>query len=139
MRSIEDRDQVAALVAAGLNDCEIARRTGIPRPTVRDWRRQPNPRGSPRHANDPSIGDLPKAPYAYLLGIYLGDGYLAPTVRGSRQLRIYLDNVYPAIILECARTLEALFPGRRAGLQHHATQNMVLVTLYSKYWEELLP
>jgi hypothetical protein len=88
---------------------------------------------------DPSIEDLPAGPYAYLLGIYLGDGYLAPTVRGRRQLRIYLDNVYPAIINECANALGRLFPGRRAGLHHHATDNMVLVTLYSKHWEELLP
>jgi hypothetical protein len=71
--------------------------------------------------------------------MYLGDGYLAPTARGSRQLRIYLDNVYPSIILECARAIEQLFPGRRAGLHHHATYNMVLVTLYSRYWEALLP
>jgi hypothetical protein len=71
--------------------------------------------------------------------MYLGDGYLAPTVRGSRQLRIYLDNRYPSIILECALAIEHLFPGRRAGLHHHATYNMILVTLYSRYWEELLP
>ena len=71
--------------------------------------------------------------------MYLGDGYLAPTVHGRRQLRIYLDNRYPSIILECARSLELLFPGRRAGIHHHATYNMVLVTLYSTLWEELLP
>jgi hypothetical protein len=139
VRSIEERRLVAELRDAGLNDCQIARETGIPRGTVRDWRAQPQPRGWPRRPSDVSIADLPAAPYAYLLGMYLGDGYLAPTPRGSRQLRIYLDNVYPSIILECARTIEQLFPGRRAGLHHHATYNMVLVTLYSRCWEELLP
>jgi hypothetical protein len=73
--------------------------------------------------------------------MYLGDGYLAPPPPGrrSRQLRVYLDNQYPSIILECARAIEALFPGRRAGLQHHATSNMVLVSLYSNQWECLFP
>jgi hypothetical protein len=139
VRSIQERTLVAELLEAGLNDCQVARETGIPRATVREWRAQPQPRGWPRRPGDVSIDDLSAAPYAYLLGMYLGDGYLAPTVRGSRQLRIYLDNLYPAIILECARTIEHLFPGRRAGLHHHATDNMVLVTLYSRCWEQLLP
>jgi len=38
MRSLRDIQLVLALLRAGLNDCEISRRTGIPRATVRDWR-----------------------------------------------------------------------------------------------------
>jgi hypothetical protein len=124
----------------GLNDCAISRRTGIPRSTVREWRAQPVPHKRQRFV-EPRIDDLPPKPYTYLLGMYLGDGYLAPPVPGrrSRQLRVYLDNQYPSIILECACAIEALFPGRRAGLQHHATSNMVLVSLYSNQWEVLFP
>jgi len=33
------KSEALALVAAGLNDCEISRRLGIPRRTVLDWRR----------------------------------------------------------------------------------------------------
>jgi hypothetical protein len=40
MRSIEEVRRVGALVIAGMNDCEIARRTHIPRPTVMGWRRE---------------------------------------------------------------------------------------------------
>ncbi|WP_336524261.1 helix-turn-helix domain-containing protein [Mycolicibacterium fortuitum] len=40
------------LIAAGLNDCEIARRTGIPRKTVWQWRRMPGVR--PRSTTDSS-------------------------------------------------------------------------------------
>jgi hypothetical protein len=136
---MEERDSVAALLAEGLNDCEISRRTGVPRQTVRGWRIQPEPRRRPQRSPVRLISELPGDSYAYLLGVYLGDGYLAPAVRGVRQLRIYLDNLYPSIINECARTLERIFPGKRAGLQHHAKHNMVLVTLYSKSWELLLP
>jgi hypothetical protein len=38
VRSREEVTQVLALAAAGPNSCEIARRTGIPRGTIRDWR-----------------------------------------------------------------------------------------------------
>ena len=38
MRSAEQFDSVQRLIATGMNDCAIARETGIPRPTVRDWR-----------------------------------------------------------------------------------------------------
>src|SRR3954470_12049401 len=35
------RQAALALIAAGINDCEIARRLGLPRTTIRDWRRPP--------------------------------------------------------------------------------------------------
>lgn len=38
MRPDHEHRTVLALVAEGLNDCEISRRTGIPRPTVRGRR-----------------------------------------------------------------------------------------------------
>jgi hypothetical protein len=123
-----------------VNDCAIARQTGIPRSTVRDWRAVPEPRARARRRG-PRLEDLPAFDYSYLLGMYLGDGYLAPAPPGrtSRQLRIYLDAQYPAMILECSRAVEHLFPGRRAGIQLHATCNMVIVSLSSTHWESLLP
>ena len=39
MHGPEIRAEALQLVAAGVNDCEIARRLGIARTTVRDWRR----------------------------------------------------------------------------------------------------
>jgi transposase-like protein len=33
------RKKALALVADGVNDCEISRRLAVPRTTVRDWRR----------------------------------------------------------------------------------------------------
>jgi hypothetical protein len=43
VRSQEEVVTVLELVRAGLNDCEISRRTGIPRGTIRDWRRGRTP------------------------------------------------------------------------------------------------
>lgn len=46
------------------------------------------------------------AQYAYLLGIYLGDGMLTDTHRGYWRLRISLDARYPAIIARCKAAIE---------------------------------
>ena len=39
--SADEFNEVRQLIAAGMNDCAISRKTGIPRPTVRDWRCRP--------------------------------------------------------------------------------------------------
>jgi hypothetical protein len=105
---------------------------------VREWRAQPKPRER-RPIAERSVSDLSAHDYSYLLGMYLGDGYLAPTARDGLQLRVYLDNRYPGIIYECACTLDRLFPGQRAAIAHHAKSQMVIVSLYSKDWERFLP
>jgi hypothetical protein len=43
--------------------------------------------------------------YVYLLGIYLGDGWLTRAPRNVWRLRIALDNAYPGIIGECAEAI----------------------------------
>ncbi|HEX5927227.1 MAG TPA: helix-turn-helix domain-containing protein [Baekduia sp.] len=39
MRPPHQRSEVAALLASGMNDSAVARASGVPRATVRDWRR----------------------------------------------------------------------------------------------------
>ena len=41
MRNLDEFDHVQTLIATGKNDCAIARETGIPRTTIRGWRRRP--------------------------------------------------------------------------------------------------
>jgi hypothetical protein len=86
VRSIEQRERVASLVAGGLNDCQIERETGIPRRTICDWRRSPPGRSArPRCAVCEGAPErVPAASYAYLLGAYLGDGYIHSD--GSRHI-----------------------------------------------------
>ena len=128
------------LLAAGLNDCEIARRTGIPRSTVKGWRRDGPPgrtwaaRAANPHRYD--LDALPREPYAYLLGLYLGDGHLTRHRRGVYRLGIYLDLRYPGIITECAGAIELVI-GRPAGFNHRV--GCVAVNSYSKQWPRLFP
>ena len=93
MHAEDVRREALALVAAGINDCEISRRLGIPRTTVRDWRR---PRYEPRNGMPMRSVRCwrcwePARPvwfaaddYAELLGLYLGDGYVCALPRTER-------------------------------------------------------
>jgi hypothetical protein len=82
MHSAETVSLVLDLVGRGLNDCEIARMTGVPRSTVRDWRvgKVPMRAGGRCEICAGKSLDTPGAAYAYLLGMYLGGRmHLAPS------------------------------------------------------------
>jgi len=141
MRSAEEFEAAKRLIAAGVNDCAIARQLGIPRHTVRDWRRRPQRRprldaGSPCGVIHDFAG-LPPAPYAYVLGMYLGDGCISRDRRVWR-LRIVLDKKYPAIIDRCREAVNMLMPSQRAAVRA-LPKGCVEVSMYSKHWPCLFP
>jgi len=140
MRSAEEFNAAQRLIAAGVNDCEIARRLGIPRPTVRDWRtrlqRRPRPTSATPCGTVHNFSALPIAAYCYLLAMYLGDGSISRARRVWR-LRITLDQKYPAIIERCCQAVELLMPGQRASIVKRV--GCVDVSLFSKHWPCLLP
>jgi len=116
MRSREEVAAVLELVRAGLNDCEIARRTGIPRGTIRCWRIGRAPNFDRTRANCAvcagSPQTVPQAPYTYLLGLYLGDGYLVACPRGVYKLRVTCANRYPELIRLCELAMTQILPNR---------------------------
>ena len=144
MRSTAEFRAAKQLVHTGLSDKEVSRRTGIPRRTISDWRRG---RTRLRKRNDCSGQDavrhdflaLPAIPYAYLLGIYLGDGCISCHPRGVYRMRIVLDRAYPGIIAECAAALESLFPAQTAHRYKRRHSNCVEVSMYSKHWPCFFP
>ena len=72
MRSAREFAMVARLVAEGLNDCDVSRRAGIPRTTVRDRRRlrEAKLRLAPGEPHQHDFTRLPRT-YAHVLGLYL--------------------------------------------------------------------
>jgi hypothetical protein len=108
MHSRPEVDRVLSLVAEGWNDCQISRATGINRHTVLDWRHGRVPafalnRERGRAASCPQCDEtaVDEAAYAYLLGLYLGDGYIN-RLRRTYRLRIFQDQRYSHLI-ELAR------------------------------------
>src|SRR5207247_5885297 len=83
--------------------------------------------------------EVPAAPYAYLLGAYLGDGCLSLGKKGCYRLRISLDVAYPAVVGEVRRAVEAVMPDNAVGLAPKSRGGAVDVSSYSKHWPVLLP
>ncbi len=147
MRSVEELALVRSLVADGLNDCEIARATGIPRSTVREWRSGRSRSGKRSHrwatacpkcghaAHD--VAALPEWHYAYLLGLYLGDGCISDAPKGVFHLRITLDTKYPGIIEECRTAIWWVTDGKDASLI--AKPGCVDVSVWWKSWPCVFP
>ena len=108
----EIREEALRLAAAGVNDCEVARRLGIARTTVRDWRR---PRYFAQLVTCPRCGGrlrplaFSDPDYAELLGLYLGDGNISQLAR-TQSLRISLDARYRAIVDDTETLLHRCFP-----------------------------
>jgi hypothetical protein len=138
------------LVEAGLGDKEVARATGIPHHTVRTWRRGHVPERARRAlagiAECPRCGGdaheyarLPHDDYAYLLGMYLGDGCLGQTRKGSFSLRISLDVVYPGIIWSARQAVAAVKGGPLPHVAPHGASACVVITWYWKAWPCLFP
>jgi hypothetical protein len=133
------------LAADGINDCEIARRLGVPRTTIRDWR-------NPRYAARPGRGrgtcprcwrTTPRvafsdADYAELLGLYLGDGHITAMAR-TEQLRISLDATYPNVNDEIDALLRRCFPDNRVGRVLLDGGSTVVLHVYNSHLSCLFP
>ncbi|HJV08334.1 MAG TPA: helix-turn-helix domain-containing protein [Acidimicrobiales bacterium] len=132
-------ENVLALCAEGLTVAEVARRTGIPRSTMRYWLAQ-GPAYRHRAARAcppcPHIAALPEGPYAYLLGLYLGDGCLSLARRGVYRLRITLDRKYPEIVRECRLAAGLVLPNKVGEI---GRPGCVEVYSNSKHWGCLFP
>jgi hypothetical protein len=79
------------------------------------------------------------AAYAYLLGMYLGDGCISRHRSGVMRLRITLDAVHPLIADECVAAIRAVAPGKRAHVYRRRNQRAVDVSKYWKHWPCLFP
>ena len=131
--------EVLALFAGGISPSAISRITGVPRSTVRDWvagRIPSRPGVSTCMVCRGTTDQLAPGPYAYLLGLYLGDGYIARHRRDVYKLRITCCDAYPSLIDECALVMAEILPNR-VGRAHRT--GCTEVYSYSKHWPCLLP
>jgi Homeodomain-like domain len=150
MHSLAARVHALELVEAGLSDCEVARRTGIARTTIRDWRRPPSRQYRGRSARIcvtcPRCGragrQMSFAPgdYAELLGLYLGDGYLVRTPRTWR-FRLYLDSKHHEIVNESSELMRRCFRGNSVTHLYRHDGAMTVLSVYSSHLRvlQLLP
>jgi hypothetical protein len=153
MRAPEQITQVVELASRGMSALAIARETGIPRSTVRDWLAGSRPRngagggtacpacGSVQHR----FGELPPE-YVYLLGLYLGDGCISAHPRDVYRLRLFFDARHPEIVGAGEAAVRSVFPANRVsrlarsgGFANSAPASNVEVSVYSKALPCLFP
>lgn len=144
MRPEHEYRRALELISEGVNDCEVGRRLGIPRGTIRDWRvgLESGSGGRTKHSKSRPSGErycslctstvLDNAAYAYLLGVYLGDGCLSPGPRGVYRLRIACDVKYPDIVNEIATHIIIVSGNETVGFTNK--KGCVEVSAYWKHW-----
>jgi hypothetical protein len=138
------RHGALALIDQGFSLRAVSMTTGINRATLRSWRDSPGESARlradcPRCAHDPSLPE-PQTDYAYLLGLYLGDGYISRT--GAREknvwaLRIICADAWPGLLEECKQAMHALRPDNKVLSTHK--QGCTEVFSSSKHWPCLFP
>jgi transcriptional regulator with XRE-family HTH domain len=141
MRSREEVEQVLTLAAEGLTKSAIARATGVSRATVRDWLAGHIPRSAtagPTAERPWEAESFAQLSYSYLLGLYLGDGYLSPSGRAT-SFRIFFDARYPAVIGEAVRAVRRVQPQNRVWVFRQVPTRCVVVQSCSTRWPALFP
>ena len=136
----EDVAAVRRLFGRGLSNVEIARRTGVSVTSVRRWRFRPM--AWPRSAGNPcprcDERPLDDVAYAYLLGLYLGDGYIVEMKPGTYRLDLYLDARYQNIILQARQAIASVRGGGcRPALRDRP--GAVDIYAYWNHWPCLFP
>ncbi|MGW7229145.1 transcriptional regulator [Streptomyces cyaneofuscatus] len=142
MYDIDTRAHAIALVAQGRSLNSVSKQTGISRAAIRSWQTRLEPldtnRGKPcsRCSEEPTAIEDPSA-YAYLLGLYLGDGCISAAKRGVYSLRIACADAWPGLIDACAEAVQIARPHNK--VCRVASQGCQYVTSFSKHWPCLFP
>jgi len=80
-----------------------------------------------------------EASYAYLLGMYLGDGCLYANPRGGVQVRICLDTRHPAVIDDCWAAMVLSMFSRPVSVRPRSGCAAVHVQSAGKRWLDAFP
>ena len=144
MYSTTVRRQALELIHSGASLRSVSMSIGINRSTLREWRDDPKKAQAaradcPRCGDDPAPPE-PRADYAYLLGLYLGDGCISVggnPAKGVWKLRVMCADAWPGLVQECVRAIQAVRPANKVMLQQK--QGCQEVSSCSRHWPCLFP
>ena len=133
-------DRARRLSGQGLIDREVAQITGVSIGAVQKWRtgrrRVPGkerasgcPRCERRYLDEPA--------YSYLLGLYLGDGWLTRGHRDVYALSIACCDDWPGLLVAAKSAMSAVMPASGVFSVHRIGMTEVKST--SKHWPCLFP
>ncbi|MFE7836826.1 helix-turn-helix domain-containing protein [Streptomyces sp. NPDC057474] len=135
MYDVSTRKRALALVAQGRSLNSVSRETGISRAAIRSWqqRLEPLPRMAPADPGPPADDGA----YAYLLGLYLGDGCISAHPRSGYYLRIACADAWPGLMQQCREAIAIVRPG--IGVYALQKEGYSMVTSHSRHWPLLFP
>lgn len=152
MRTYDEYHEILSLWELGTPKKTIASILGVPRRTVIDCiQRYGDLEGLAKYVeekpttvlvNTLQTAELSEHPqlfqaYAYLLGVYLGDGCISLT-RKTYRLRVSLDTAYPNLINEVKQATEIILSDNIVGIVK-AQGNCVNVSCYSNLLPHIFP
>ncbi|MCX5179933.1 helix-turn-helix domain-containing protein [Streptomyces virginiae] len=116
--SLGVRQTALSMLRGGARNADVARHLDVPLGTVSYWKHIDRCKRGEPVAIRPSLlcprcdgRALDQSAYAYLLGLYLGDGHISHYVKHKvPSLMITLDNAWPGIQDEAEAALHAVFP-----------------------------
>lgn len=136
------RKRAPTLVAQGRSLNSVSKETGISRAAIRSWQTRIEPLPRMRRTSCLLCGPTAeppwdKAAYAYLLGLYLGDGCISPGTRSGYFLRIACADAWPGLIDACAAAVKAVNPSGKACRVQAVGYTSVVG--YSAHWPCFFP
>ncbi|WP_326595549.1 transcriptional regulator [Streptomyces brevispora] len=142
MYDLDTRKRALALLGQGFSQNSVSKQTGISRAAIRSWLKRIEPLAYNRGAECPRCGDTPRPPddpaaYAYLLGLYLGDGCISSNRRSVYSLRIACADAWPGLIEACVNAVQTVRPANK--VCRVTSPGCQYVTCFSKHWPCLFP
>ncbi|MGW6843099.1 helix-turn-helix domain-containing protein [Streptomyces sp. NPDC054958] len=115
--SLETRQTALALLRDGTRNAEVARRLKVPLGTVGYWKHVDRAkRGESPGSHNPDCPRCDGSPldaeaYAYLLGLYLGDGHISHySAHRVPNLMITCDDNWPGLMERAEQAMHRVFP-----------------------------
>ncbi|MGW7265862.1 helix-turn-helix domain-containing protein [Streptomyces sp. NPDC054842] len=136
MYDLNTRERALELVEQGRSLNSVSRETGISRSAIRSWQTRLHP--LPRMATPVPGPPADRISYAYLLGLYLGDGCISAHSRGKgHYLRVACADAWPGLIAACEAAVRAISPAHNA--YRLQAQGYTSVVSYYPHWPALFP
>ncbi|WP_093722535.1 hypothetical protein [Streptomyces sp. DI166] len=135
------RAQAVALMRQGVPNRTVAEQLNIPRGTIGWWRSEDRrmrgeaytePTDCPRCTGR----EFDTVSYAYLLGLYLGDGHII-SKRKQHHLSVYCNATQTGLIAAAADAMRKVMP--TPSIQHRHKPGCVEVKSYTKHWICMFP
>ncbi|MGW5419035.1 helix-turn-helix domain-containing protein [Streptomyces sp. NPDC003943] len=140
----EVRQRALSLLRGGARNCDVARRLNVPSGTISYWKHMDLAKRGERPGRHVASSQCPRCEgtefdevaYAYLLGLYLGDGHIVSRHK-QHHLSIYCDATQTGLIDAAEDAMRKVMPQPRTGRRQKT--GCVEVKSYTRHWLCMFP